>query len=264
MAERNDMPHKIAEVLRAAAEKKQKKYFTSAIILAAGSSTRMGGESKQFIMLGDLPVIARTVIEFDRSSCIDEIIIVAKNEEIPLYDSFSEKYSITKPLKVVAGGETRQESARFGSDAVSQKSKFVAIHDAARCLITQDMIYKVCHGAYLHEAAILAIRAVDTVKIGDKNAFIESTPERNLTWQAQTPQVFRMNAFRAAAYIARDEKIEGTDDASLLEHIRIPVKLVEGSRENIKITEPCDIYFAEAVLRARAEAGSATGEETSK
>ncbi len=264
MAERNDISHKIAEVIRAAVGKTEKKYFTSAIILAAGSSTRMNGESKQFISLDGIPVVARTVIEFDRSPCIDEIIIVAKKEEFELYDGFAGKYSITKPIKVVEGGETRQESARFGSDAVSTKAKFVAIHDAARCLITQDMIYKVCHGAYLHEAAILAIKAVDTVKIGDKNAFIENTPERKLTWQAQTPQVFKTNAFRAAAYVARDEKIEGTDDASLLEHIRIPVKLVEGSRENIKITEPCDIYFAEAILRARACNKTSDSEESQK
>ena len=253
MSERTDTPHKIAEVIRAIAGKMDKKYFTSAIILAAGSSTRMNGGSKQFLFLNGLPVVARTVIEFDKSDCIDEIVIVAKKDEIPLYDTFAEKYSVKKPLKVVEGGETRQESARLGSDAVNPKSKFVAIHDAARCLITEEMIYKVCHGAYLHEAAILAIKAVDTVKIGDKNAFIESTTERKHTWQAQTPQVFKTNAFRAATYIARDEKHEGTDDASLLEHIRIPVKLVEGSRENIKITEPFDILFAESILRARAD-----------
>ena len=115
------------------------------------------------------------------------------------------------------------------------------------------MISKTCHGAYLHGGAILAIKAVDTVKVGDKNAFIESTPERKFVWQAQTPQVFKLNAFRAATYVARDENFEGTDDASLLEHLRIPVKLIEGSRENIKITEPCDIYFADAILRARAD-----------
>ncbi|MBP3376291.1 MAG: 2-C-methyl-D-erythritol 4-phosphate cytidylyltransferase [Clostridia bacterium] len=253
MAVRTDTPHKIAEVLRAIAGKTDKKYYTSAIILAAGSSTRMNGESKQFIEIDGLPVVARSVIEFDRSPCIDEIIIVAKKDEMPLYEGFAEKYSIKNPIKVVEGGETRQESARFGSDAVNDKAKFVAIHDAARCLITQEMIYKACHGAYLHGGAILAIKATDTVKVGDKSAFIENTPERKYTWQAQTPQVFKTNAFRAAAYVARDEKFEGTDDASLLEHIHIPVKLVEGSRENIKITEPCDIYFAEAVLRARAD-----------
>lgn len=261
MAERTDMPHKIAEIIRAVAGKTEKKYFTSAIILAAGSSTRMNGESKQFIDLCGLPVVARTVIEFDRSPCIDEIIIVAKKDEIELYDDFAEKYGIKNPLKIVEGGETRQESARFGSDAVSTKSKFIAIHDGARCLVTEDMIYKACHGAYLHGGAILAVKATDTVKIGDKSAFIESTPERKYTWQAQTPQVFKTNAFRAAAYVARDEKFEGTDDASLLEHIRIPVKLVEGSRKNIKITEPSDIYFAQAVLRAREDAKRSSEED---
>lgn len=264
MAERTDTPHKIAEVLRAIAGKTDKKYYTSAIILAAGSSTRMNGESKQFIEIDGLPVVARSVIGFDRSPCIDEIIIVAKKDEIPLYDGFAEKYSIKNPIKVVEGGETRQESARFGSDAVNDKAKFVAIHDAARCLITQEMIYKACHGAYLHGGAILAIKATDTVKVGDKSAFIENTPERKYTWQAQTPQVFKTNAFRAAAYVARDEKFEGTDDASLLEHIHIPVKLVEGSRENIKITEPCDIYFAEAVLRARADEEQKKAEDVDK
>ena len=254
MAERNNLPHNVAEVLRAFIGKTDKKYYTSAIILAAGSSARFGGETtKQFVCIDGLPVVARSAIEFEKSDCINEIIIVARADEISLYGGFAEKYGITKPFKVIEGGETRQISARLGVDAVSNKSKYIAIHDAARCLITDKLIYKVCHGAYLHKGAILAIKATDTVKIGDKSAFIESTPERKYTWLAQTPQVFSVNAFRAAAYIARDENFEGTDDASLLEHIRIPVKLIEGSKENIKITEQSDVYFAEAVLRARRE-----------
>lgn len=255
MAERNDTANKVAEVLRAFVGKTEKKYFTSAVILAAGASTRMGeGRSKQFEELGGIPIVARTVMEFDKSEFINEIILVAKSDELDRYEGFAEKYGLKTPFKVIAGGETRQVSARNGVDAVHDKSKFIAIHDAARCLITCEMIARVCHCAYLHDAAILAIKAVDTVKIGDKNAFVEETPDRKLAWQAQTPQVFKVNAFRAAAYIARDEKFEGTDDASLLEHIRIPVKLVEGSRENIKVTDPMDIYFAEAILRARADA----------
>ena len=262
MSERNDIPHKIAEVLRAISGKTDKKYYTSAIILAGGSSSRMGGESKQFIAIDGLPVVARTVKEFDASPCIDEIIIVSKKEEMCDYEGFAEKYGIKTPITVVEGGSTRQESARAGVDTVNKKSKFVAIHDAARCLITTEMIYKVCHGAYLHGGAILAVKAVDTVKIADKNAFIVSTPERKYTWQAQTPQVFKTNAFRAATYVARDESYEGTDDASLLEHIHIPVKLVEGSRENIKITERSDVYFAEAVLRMRKDEAEKSAENT--
>ena len=212
------------------------------------------GSTKQFLELEGMPIVARTVLAFEAAECINEIILVAKADEISLYADFPEKYGITKPFSVVEGGDTRQESARCGQDAVSKKSKYVCIHDAARCLVTQEMIARVCHSAYLHGGAILAVKAVDTVKLGDKSAFIDSTPDRKLTWQAQTPQVFKTNAFRAATYVARDENFEGTDDASLLEQIRIPVKLIEGSRENIKVTEPMDIYFAEAILKARAEA----------
>lgn len=262
MAERQDKPHKIAEVLRAVIGKTEKKYYTSAVILAAGSSTRMGkDQTKQFIELQGIPVVARTVQAFEESPLIDEIIVVARADEIERYADFPEKYGITKPFKVVEGGETRQDSARCGIDAVDDKCKFAAIHDAARCLVTKDMIYKACHGAYLHGAAILAVKAVDTVKIGDKNAFIEETPDRKLAWQAQTPQVFKINAIRAASYIARDEKFEGTDDASLLEHIRIPVKLMDGSRENIKVTEPLDILIAEAILKSRAESEAENAEK---
>lgn len=252
MSERTDKPHKIANLLRAICGKEYPRKFTSAIILAAGSSTRMGtGLTKQFLELEGLPIVARTVMAFDKAETINEIIVVAKEDEIPMYSDFSDKYGIEKPFFVVAGGQTRQESARIGQDAVSKKSKFVCIHDAARCLITPELIIKVCRGAYLHGAAALAINAVDTVKICDKNIYIDKTPERKFTYQAQTPQVFPVNAYRAAAYAAKEEGFEATDDCMLLEHIKIPVKLIEGSRENIKITEPLDIIFAKAVLEAR-------------
>ena len=261
MAQRDDAPHKIAELLRTVIGKNKKKYFTSAIILAAGSSTRMGdGVSKQFLSIGGMPVVSRTIMQFDRSEFIDEIIVVCKKDEIEMYDGFVEQYKISTPMKVVEGGSTRQESARFGSDAVDPKARYIAIHDAARCLITEEMIARVCHSAFISRdrGAILAIKATDTVKIADKNAFIDTTPDRKTVWQAQTPQVFPLNAYRAAAYVARDEEFEGTDDASLLEHIKFPVKLVEGFRENIKVTEPIDILFAEAILNSREACGGET------
>ena len=245
---------KIIELIRVLRGRPAIKNFTSAVVLAAGSSTRMGADNtKQFIEIDGMPVVARTLVEFEKAAHVHEIIIVAREDEMELYASFPEKYNLTKPLRVIAGGETRQESARFGSDCVSDKCKFICIHDAARCLITSDLIDKACHGAYLYGNAALAIKATDTVKIVEKNHFVESTPERKYAYLAQTPQVFTMNAYRAAAYIARDEKIEATDDCMLLEHLEIPVKLVEGSRENIKITEPCDIIFAEAIIKARKE-----------
>ncbi len=248
---------KIIQLIRVVRGKPAIKNYTSGVILAAGSSTRMGADSrKQFIELCGMPVVARTVLEFEKASTIHEIVIVAHKDEMEMYECFPEKYNLKKPLTVIAGGETRQESARFGSDCVSDKCKFICIHDAARCLITHDLIEKACHGAYLHGNAALAIKATDTVKIIEKNHFIESTPERKFAYLAQTPQVFTLNAYRAAAYIARDEKIEATDDCMLLEHIEIPVKLIDGSRENIKITEPSDLLFAKAVLNSRGECES--------
>ena len=254
MSERTDKPHKIANLLRAIGGKEYPRKFTSAVILAAGSSTRMGeGSTKQFLELDGMPIVARTVKQFEAAECINEIIVVAKADEMSLYADFPEKYGITKPFSVIEGGQTRQESARNGQDAVSKKAKYVCIHDAARCLITPELIVKACRGAYLYGAAALAIKAIDTVKIVDKNVYVESTPERKFTYQVQTPQVFQTNAYRAASYVAKEENFEATDDCMLLEHIKIPVKLVDGSRENIKITEPVDMIFARAILEARGE-----------
>lgn len=253
--QKSDAPSKIAGVLRAIAGKPHPKNFTSAVICAAGSSTRMGeGNSKQFIELEGLPVVVRTLKAYEAAECIHEIIVVAKEDEIPLYDSIKETHGITKLTKVVKGGKTRQESARFGSDEVDKRCKYIAVADAARCLITPEEINRVVHAAYQWGAASAGIKAYDTVKVCDKSAFIDYTPERKLVWLAQTPQAFQINLYRAAAYVCRDEKFEATDDNQMAEHIRVPVKMVECSRENIKITEPSDLVFAKAVLAVRKEA----------
>ena len=245
------LPRRIASVLKAAAGKPDPKYFTSAVIVAAGSSTRMEGGSKQMMTLCGMPVIVHTLRAFEAASCIHEIIIVAKESERGLYDELIRKYDLRKVTAVVRGGSTRQESVRLGLDAVHPKSAFIAISDGARCLITEENILRVCRSAYLHGAATAATRATDTVKISEKNAYIESTTERKRTWLAQTPQVFKTNLYRAAAYTALEEGFEGTDDNSLVEHIEYPVKLVECGRDNIKITTPADLYLAEAILRYR-------------
>ena len=249
---------KIADFLRAVAGTPNPKNFTSVVVCAAGSSTRMealmGEPRKQFMELDGLPVVARTLQAFEAADTVHEIIVVAREDEISLYDGFKETYGLTKLTKVVKGGETRQESARLGSDEVDARCKFVAIADAARCLITPAEIQKVCHAAYQWNAASAGVKATDTVKVCDSSAFINSTPDRNYVWLAQTPQVFALNLYRAAAYVARDEKLQATDDNQMLEHIHVPVKMVACSRENIKITDPTDIVFATAILEARKKA----------
>lgn len=247
--------HKIASFLRAVAGTPDPKNFTSVVICAAGSSTRFGGDTtKQFVELDGMPVVVRTLLAYEAAACIHEIIVVAKEDEIPLYDGIKERYGITKLTRVVKGGETRQDSARMGSDEVDKRCRFVAIADAARCLITPAEIDKVCHAAYQWNAASAGVKATDTVKIVDTSAFIDSTPDRAYVWMAQTPQIFALPLYRAAAYACRDEGFVATDDNQLAEHIRVPVKMVACSRENIKITEAGDLLFAHAVLEARKKA----------
>lgn len=259
---------KIAGILRAVAGTPDPKNFTSAVICAAGSSTRMeklmGEPRKQFMEIGGLPVVARTLMAYEAANTVHEIIVVAREDELPLYEGFKEKYGLTKLTKVVKGGSTRQESARLGSDEVNEKCKFIAVADAARCLITPEEIQRVCHAAYQYGAASAGIKATDTVKVCDKSAFIESTPDRNYVWLAQTPQVFSTAIYRTAAYVCRDDGVEATDDNSMAEYIRVPVKMVGCSRENIKITEPTDIAFAEAILTLREKAAKADAQSEGK
>ena len=251
---------KIAGILRAVAGTPDPKNFTSAVICAAGSSTRMeklmGEPRKQFMELGGLPVVARTLMAYEAANTIHEIIVVAHEDELPLYEGFKETYGLSKLTKIVKGGATRQESARLGSDEVNEKCKYIAVADAARCLTTPDEIQRVCHAAYQYGAASAGVKTTDTVKICDKSAFIESTPEREYVWLAQTPQVFSVSIYRTAAYVCRDDSVEATDDNSMVEYIRMPVKMVACSRENIKITEPADVTFAEAILALRAKANA--------
>ncbi len=263
MSEKTKTPvtKKIAGILRAVAGTPDPKNFTSVVVCAAGSSTRMealmGETRKQFLELDGMPVVARTLKAFEAADTVHEIIVVAREDEMDLYDGFKETYGLTKLTKIVKGGSTRQESARLGSDEVDERCRFVAVADAARCLITPEEIQKVCHAAYQWNAASAGIKATDTVKVCDSSAFIDSTPDRDYVWMAQTPQVFALNLYRAAAYVARDEGFTATDDNQMLEHIRVPVKMVACSRENIKITEPSDVIFATAILDARKKAAEA-------
>jgi 2-C-methyl-D-erythritol 4-phosphate cytidylyltransferase len=244
----------IAGLVRTLSKTADKPHFTSAIIAAAGNGTRMrdaGGRTKQLIELCGLPVIVRTLLSFQECEVIDEIIVAAKPDEIELYDAFAEKYKITKLSAVVPGGQTRQESVLRGFEKVSDKSEFVAIHDGARCLVGNQAIDTVVRAAYVYGAATAACKVSDTVKKANFNGYIEETIDRDSLWLAQTPQVFKTELYRAAAYVASEEGFKATDDNMLAEHIGYPVKLVDCGTDNIKITTPADLAVAEVILRRR-------------
>lgn len=248
------MGNVLLSLLNRLAGKPQKPRFTTAVILAGGSSTRMGeGVSKQWLTLGGVPVIARTLTIFERCELIDEIILVAKEDELPRYEELRQTYGISKLTATVAGGPDRQTSAKNGFYAASKKATFVAIHDGARCLVSTDEIASVCRAAYTVGAATAAARVTDTVKLANAEGFIDKTVDRDLVWLAQTPQVFSVNLYHAAIAVAERDGVTVTDDCSLAEHIQHPVRLVPCSPDNIKLTVPEDVARAEAVLARRNE-----------
>ena len=244
----------IAALVRTLSRTANKPHFTSAIIAAAGIGTRMGCESgttKQQITLCGMPIIVRTLKAFEESEYINEIIVVAREDEIPLYEKYTADYALTKITAVVSGGETRQDSVLRGFEAISDKSDFVAIHDGARCLITAEKINSVLTEAFRCGAATAATHVTDTVKRANSKNYITETIDRRELWLAQTPQIFKTELYRAAAYVAKDEGFTATDDNTLAEHVGFDVKLVDCGTDNIKITTQADLAIAEVILRNR-------------
>ena len=240
---------KLKDILKKFVPKRPARHVT-AIIAAGGSGSRMGSAvTKQLIELDGMPVVARSIAAFEKCPCIKDIVIVARSDEKDIYKNFIKKYSFKKIRAVVSGGKTRQESVLNGFKAISSKCDFVAIHDGARCLITPDDIKKVLYEARCHDAASAAVPAKDTVKITDSKGFVISTPDRSKVWYAQTPQIFRADLYRAAAFYALKQNFEATDDNSLAEHLGAKVKMVDCGYRNIKITTPEDISIAEALLK---------------
>ena len=229
---------------------------TSAVILAAGDAVRFGG-GKASALIGGRTVLERAVDAFDKCPLIDEIVLVLPSEG---FESQRDSLAPTLPAKVqriVPGGDTRQKSALLGAEATNPKADFIAIHDAARCLITPEMIESVCREAVKHRAAAAAHHVVDTVKFADDKGFIDHTLDREHVWLVSTPQVFMANLYRAAAYTARDADFEATDDCMLAERLGFKVKLVEVGADNIKITYKEDIERAEDILSRRNGGGEA-------
>ena len=245
----------IGTVVRAAWYKMTKKRpSTAAVILAGGSGSRMGdgAVSKQRMLLLGKTVLAHSILAFEECDLVDEIVIVSKKEEIQKVKEDLEGLPIRKLRRIVSGGPTRQQSARHGLEAISKGMKYIAIHDAARCLVTPEMIRNVIREAYQHGAACAGTPVTDTIKKVRPSGYVERSVDRTEYWAAQTPQVFRETLYRSAAYSAKKYVWQATDDAMLVEKIGHRVMMVDCGFENRKITYPVDIQIAEQILRHRA------------
>ena len=209
--------------------------MNSVIITAGGTSSRFKGENKLLYKIGEKSVIETCVDKFLNLDFVDEIIISAN---ISVIDVFAEIFSFSSKIKVVEGGSTRQESVLKGLFSCSSPD-YVIIHDAARPFVDEKTICSCLENAKKIGASIVAVKTIDTVKIVDKNGIISSTPDRNILWNAQTPQIFKYETI-----LELHKKYAGknfTDDSLLFEEAGLPVFITEGEYSNFKITTIQDV-----------------------
>lgn len=225
----------------------------SAIILAAGVGKRMNSKiPKQFMELEGKPVLYYALKTF-QESFIDQLVLVTGAAELDFCKKeIVDKYGFNKVKAVVAGGRERYHSVYEGLKAV-EGADYVFIHDGARPFVELDMLERAYAEVEKNKACVIAVKAKDTVKIADKDGFVKTTPDRSLVWQVQTPQVFEFQAIKKAHEIVmQQDNIAITDDAMVYEAaFGKPVKLVEGSYENIKLTTPEDMEIAHIFLQKR-------------
>ena len=222
--------------------------MVSVIIAAGGKGTRMGADiNKVYLKLLGKEILVYTVEAFQKNKNVDEIIIVTGKNDIDRCNELVKKYELSKVATVVQGGSTRQKSVFNG--IMASKGDIVAIHDGARPLISQQEIDAVFNDCREYGAAAVGVSVKDTLKMIDKNGFIASTIDRELVCSIRTPQVFKRNIIINAHQKALNESFEATDDCGLVEFSGVKIKITAGSSENIKVTTPEDIVFAEGIWR---------------
>ena len=218
----------------------------TAVVPAAGHSVRMG-EDKLLLPLGGTPVLLWTLRALEGCPYITEIIVVTREDLIVPVGALCKDAAITKVSKVVVGGETRTASVLAGIREADPAAELIAIHDAARPLVTQGVLYAVIEEAMKWGAAAPAMSVKDTIKQA-VGGIVESTPDRSQLYAVQTPQVFEHGLILGALEKAVADGAELTDDCSAVERLGVPVHLTVGSYENLKLTTPEDMAMAEAIL----------------
>ncbi len=236
-----------------------KKSRTTAIILAAGQGKRMNSTvQKQYLLINSKPVLYYSLKAFEESIIDDIVLVTGKTEIDYCQKEIVEKYGIHKVRIVTSGGKERYHSVACGLAAIDWDCDYVFIHDGARPFVDGSIIERAFLNVQKTSACVVGMPVKDTIKLADKNGFVESTPDRSLVWQIQTPQVFKKELITKAYEKMLSEEaslnaadISITDDAMVVEYfMNIPIKLVEGSYKNIKITTPEDLKTAEIFMDA--------------
>jgi 2-C-methyl-D-erythritol 4-phosphate cytidylyltransferase len=214
------------------------------LIPAAGQGTRLGGHRKQFRRLGGEPLLVQTLRVFERHAEIDYLLVAAPAEATNALEAELRRVGLSKLMTVVAGGTTRQASVRAALAATPSDVDVVLVHDAVRPFVKAEHLSAVIRAVRTAGAAALALPVVDTVRYGVDDGFGETVPRTGL-FRMQTPQGFRRDWFEEAHARACEHSVEATDDVELVQRIGRPVRIIEGSPRNIKITTPEDWELAQ-------------------
>ena len=224
--------------------------MVTAIIVAAGKSERMGGGTdKAFLNLGSKPVVAWSLLAFEKNADIDSIVLVVRKDQLTAAKAVARMFGISKLAKVVSGGARRQDSVQAGLKEVDSDTRIVVVHDGARPCVSQEVISDVVKSARRGVASVTGCRIRDTVKIVEKGVTVSGTVDRAKYWAVQTPQAFPCSMIRKAYVGAEADRKEVFDDAQAVELLGEPVKICESEKPNIKITTREDLQVAAAILK---------------
>jgi 2-C-methyl-D-erythritol 4-phosphate cytidylyltransferase len=221
------------------------------LIPAAGTGKRMGSDRNKLLLpILDKPILQWTLEAAIASSAISTIYVIGQSYDFAAFGQILTRLASPKAITLIQGGDTRQDSVFNGLQALPNNSKAVLIHDGARCLATPELFDQCAEALKIYSGLIAAVPVKDTIKIVN-SGLVESTPDRNYLWAAQTPQGFSVQELKLAHQKARDLNWSVTDDAALFEKIGLPVQIVMGEETNHKITTPQDLAIAEFILKQR-------------
>ncbi len=205
--------------------------------------------AKQYLALGNIPILAWTLALFEKCGSVDAVVIaIPETDREYVVREIIERYGFSKVVQVRPGGRMRQDSVRSALQAVDEKTEFVIIHDGVRPFISTDLIDDSITMARHCGAVITAVPVTDTIKRVNGNSVVRESLKREELWSVQTPQVFRREIIKKAYDLAYKDAFYGTDDAMLVERLGIEVKVIMGAYDNIKVTTREDLLMAERII----------------
>ena len=231
----------------------------SAIIVAGGSSRRMGFD-KLFAVIAGEPVIAHALRAFEHAGSVNQIVVAARAERHDEIRKISRDMGFRKVRSIVRGGKHRQDSVRAALDSIDPDTKYVAVHDAARALITAEQIERALQQCRVDGAAALAAPVNDTLKRADAGLLVVGSVDRYQLYAMQTPQIFERKLIDDAYRAVDAENILVTDEVSAVERLGHRITLVLNDDFNFKITYPHDLPVADFILRERRNAGKTSNQ----